>query len=234
MCSGGIFDYAHKKERLAEVELELGEPGVWDDPDKAQALGKERAALEAVVGTIDELDSGLADFTELLEMALEENDEDTLASLESDIESLESSLVALEFRRMFSGEMDANNCYLDIQAGSGGTEAQDWANMLLRMYLRWGERRGFKPELMEVRLSSFRVNTRLAGCVPKPVFIALCASRPLIRAIDVTPPLLRCLCRRKSTTILKLKSTLPMCARIPTEPAVPVVSTSTKPILRYV
>ncbi len=150
MCSGGIFDYAHKKERLAEVELELGEPGVWDDPEKAQALGRERAALEAVVGTIDELDSGLADFTELLELALEENDEDTLASLESDIESLESSLVALEFRRMFSGEMDANNCYLDIQAGSGGTEAQDWANMLLRMYLRWGERRGFKPELMEV------------------------------------------------------------------------------------
>jgi len=135
---------------LTEVELELGEPGVWDDPDKAQALGRERAALEAVVATIDELDSGLADFSELLELAVEENDEDTLTALEADVEALEGSLVALEFRRMFSGEMDANNCFLDIQAGSGGTEAQDWANMLLRMYLRWGERRGFKPELIEV------------------------------------------------------------------------------------
>ncbi|HCS26861.1 MAG TPA: peptide chain release factor 2 [Spongiibacteraceae bacterium] len=146
----GYLDYAHKKERLTEVELELGEPGVWDDPDKAQALGRERAALEAVVATIDELDSGLADFSELLELAVEENDEDTLTALEADVEALEGSLVALEFRRMFSGEMDANNCFLDIQAGSGGTEAQDWANMLLRMYLRWGERRGFKPELIEV------------------------------------------------------------------------------------
>ncbi len=135
---------------MTEVELELGEPGVWDDPDKAQALGRERAALEAVVATIDELDSGLADFSELLELAVEENDEDTLTALEADVEALEGSLVALEFRRMFSGEMDANNCFLDIQAGSGGTEAQDWANMLLRMYLRWGERRGFKPELIEV------------------------------------------------------------------------------------
>jgi peptide chain release factor 2 len=123
---------------------------VWDDPDKAQALGRERAALEAVVNTIDELDSGLSDFRELLELAVEENDEDTFAALEADVATLEGSLVALEFRRMFSGEMDANNCFLDIQAGSGGTEAQDWANMLLRMYLRWGERRGFKPELIEV------------------------------------------------------------------------------------
>lgn len=150
MCSGGIFDYAHKKERLTEVELELGEPSVWDDPDKAQALGRERAALEAVVHTIDELDGGLVDLSELIEMALEENDEDTLTSLEDDIAKLEASLNTLEFRRMFSGEMDASNCFLDIQAGSGGTEAQDWANMLLRMYLRWGERRGFKPELVEV------------------------------------------------------------------------------------
>ncbi|MFT5033465.1 MAG: peptide chain release factor 2 [Bermanella sp.] len=123
---------------------------MWDDPDKAQALGRERAALEAVVNTIDELDSGLSDFRELLELAVEENDEDTFAALEADVATLEGSLVALEFRRMFSGEMDANNCFLDIQAGSGGTEAQDWANMLLRMYLRWGERRGFKPELIEV------------------------------------------------------------------------------------
>ncbi len=123
---------------------------MWDDPEKAQALGRERAALESVVKTIDELDSGLADFSELLELAVEEKDEETFAALEADVEVLEASLEALEFRRMFSGEMDPNNCFLDIQAGSGGTEAQDWANMLLRMYLRWGERRGFKPELIEV------------------------------------------------------------------------------------
>jgi len=148
-CSGGIFDYANRKDRLAEVELELAEPGVWEDPERAQALGKERSALEAVVKTIDELDQGVTDNGDLLEMAREENDEDTLKAIESDIAKLESSLATLEFRRMFSGEMDANNAFLDIQSGSGGTEAQDWAEMLLRMYLRWGEDHGFKTELLE-------------------------------------------------------------------------------------
>ncbi len=147
---GGIFDYANKKERLTEVELELGEPSVWDDPARAQELGRERASLEAVVNTIDELDAGVADAEEFLEMAAEENDDDTLNAVQDDIEKLGRSLATLEFRRMFSGEMDANNCYLDIQAGSGGTEAQDWANMMLRMYLRWAEDKGFKAELVEV------------------------------------------------------------------------------------
>merc|ERR1711974_6810 len=121
--------------------------GVWDDPARAQELGRERASLEAVVATIDELDAGLTDASELLDMAAEENDEDTIAALEGDVERLEASLGKLEFRRMFSGEMDANNCYLDIQSGSGGTEAQDWANMVLRMYLRWAESHGFKTEI---------------------------------------------------------------------------------------
>lgn len=150
MCSGGIFDYANKKERLAEVELELGEPKVWDNPQRAQELGKERAALEIVVKTIEKMDSGLADASELLDMAVAEDDEDTASAVAADLDKLGQKLAELEFRRMFSGEMDANNAYLDIQSGSGGTEAQDWANMLLRMYLRWCEDKGFKAELVEV------------------------------------------------------------------------------------
>jgi len=146
----GYLDYDHKKERLTEVELELGEPSVWDDPNRAQELGKERSSLETVVLTIDTMSNGLSDIEELLEMALEEDDEDTVAEVESELKNLKAQLEKLEFRRMFSGDMDANNAFLDIQSGSGGTEAQDWANMVLRMYLRWGEDKGFKVELMEV------------------------------------------------------------------------------------
>ncbi len=149
-CSGGIFDYAGKKERLTEVELELAEPSVWDDPERAQELGRERSSLENVVATLENLEEGLADSVELLEMSAAEDDADSINSIVSDIDSLDKQLETLEFRRMFSGEMDQNNAFLDIQAGSGGTEAQDWANMLLRMFLRWGERRGFKTELLEV------------------------------------------------------------------------------------
>jgi peptide chain release factor 2 len=127
----------------------LGEPSVWDDPEKAQALGKERSSLEAVVKTIEDMDSGLADVAELLDMAVEEQDADTVEEVESELSGLKLLLEKLEFRRMFSGEMDENAAFLDIQSGSGGTEAQDWASMLLRMYLRWGERRGFKTELIE-------------------------------------------------------------------------------------
>ena len=148
-CSGGIFDFAVKQDRLKEVELELAEPSVWDDPEKAQALGRERASLEAVVSTIEVLDAGCNDASDLLDLAVEEDDEDTAQSVEQDLTGLESELEKLEFRRMFSGETDPNNAYLDIQAGSGGTEAQDWAEMLLRMYLRWGEDKGFKTTLVE-------------------------------------------------------------------------------------
>ena len=146
---GGIFDYANKKEELTEVELELAEPAVWDDPDKAQQLGKQRAALEGVVGVIDKLDVGIADAKDLLDMVIEDDDAEALESVDAEIAELESLLAVLEFRRMFSGEMDPNNAFLDIQSGSGGTEAQDWAEMLLRMYLRWGEAKGFKVDLME-------------------------------------------------------------------------------------
>jgi peptide chain release factor 2 len=123
---------------------------VWDNPQRAQDLGKERSALELVVRTIEKLDGGVDDTRALLEMAAEENDEAAVADIEHEISSLQKELEALEFRRMFSGEMDPNNAFLDIQAGSGGTEAQDWASMLLRMFLRWGERHGFKTELVEV------------------------------------------------------------------------------------
>ena len=148
-CLGGTFDYATKKERLAEVELELGDSGVWNDPERAQALGRERSSLESVVETIEALDAGIADARDLLDMAVEEDDADTVEDIRSEVGRLEERLAQLEFRRMFSGEMDPNNAYLDIQAGSGGTEAQDWAEILLRMYLRWADDKGFKTELVE-------------------------------------------------------------------------------------
>ncbi len=127
----------------------MEDPDVWNDPERAQSLGKERSTLEAVVLTLDLLGNGLADASDLLEMAVEEGDEDTVESVVTELDGYEKQVSELEFRRMFSGPMDANNAFLDIQSGSGGTEAQDWAEMILRMYLRWGEAKGFKTELME-------------------------------------------------------------------------------------
>ncbi len=146
---GGTFDYATKKERLEEVNRELESPELWNDPERAQAMGRERAQLEQIVGTVEALDGGLVDANELLELAASEDDADTAGEVTRDLDALEARLAELEFRRMFSGEMDAAPAFLDIQAGAGGTEAQDWAEMLLRMYLRWAERRGFDAELME-------------------------------------------------------------------------------------
>lgn len=147
---GGIFDFDVKKERLTEVGRELEAPEVWNDPENAQALGRERSSLELVVNTIETLETGLNDAKELLELAVEEQDEDTLVELNAELDELNNQLEVLEFRRMFSNEMDPNNAYLDIQSGSGGTEAQDWASMILRMYLRWGESKGFKTEVVEL------------------------------------------------------------------------------------
>jgi peptide chain release factor 2 len=129
---------------------ELEVPDVWSDPERAQALGRERAALETVVVTLEALGGSLDDAAELLEMAAAEGDAATVEAVAADLERYAGQVVELELRRMFAGEADPSNAFLDIQAGSGGTEAQDWAEMLLRMYLRWGERRGFKTELMEV------------------------------------------------------------------------------------
>ena len=147
---GGIFDYAEKAERLVEVERELAEPKVWDKPEHAQELGRERVTLERVVFTLDKLSQRLTDASQLLDLAADEDDVDTATAVQADVAGAEAQLADLEFRRMFAGEMDPNNAFLDIQSGSGGTEAQDWAEMLLRMYLRWGERRGFNPQLLEV------------------------------------------------------------------------------------
>ncbi|MCD4865010.1 MULTISPECIES: peptide chain release factor 2 [Pseudomonas] len=146
----GYLDYDLKKDRLVEVERELEDPAVWNKPEYAQNLGRERALLAQVVGTLDELNGGLADASDLLEMAAEEEDQSAVDDVAAEVERLRGILEKLEFRRMFSGEMDPNNCYLDIQAGSGGTEAQDWANMLLRMYLRWADQHGFSAEIVEL------------------------------------------------------------------------------------
>jgi peptide chain release factor 2 len=146
---GGIFDFDNKSERLVEVLRELENPKIWDKPELAQALGKERGQLEIVVNTIRDLEQGMSDAQELLAMAVEENDEATVDTVVDDLADFEKRVADLEFRRMFSGEMDANNAFLDIQSGSGGTEAQDWASMIERMYLRWGEAKGFKTELIE-------------------------------------------------------------------------------------
>ena len=146
---GGIFDFDTKSERLIEVSRELEDPGVWNEPERAQELGRERARLEEVVETLSTMDAGLRDAAELLALAAEEQDDDTLQSVVADLDRMEREVEGLEFRRMFSGEMDEANAFLDIQAGAGGTEAQDWAEMLLRMYLRWAERRGFKTEIIE-------------------------------------------------------------------------------------
>jgi peptide chain release factor 2 len=146
---GGIFDFDTKSERLVEVLRELENPKIWDKPEEAQALGKERGQLEVIVNTINSLERGLTDAEELLMMAIEENDEETVDIVVKDLAEFEKNVAGLEFRRMFSGQMDANSAFLDIQSGSGGTEAQDWASMIERMYLRWGERKGFKTELIE-------------------------------------------------------------------------------------
>lgn len=147
---GGIFDFDSKKERLEEVDRELEVPDVWNDPARAQVLGKERAALARVVDTLANMAQGLDDNADLLAMAAEEDDEDSVAAIDRDVAEFEKQIGDLEFRRMFSGEMDESNAYLDIQSGAGGTESQDWASILLRMYLRWGDRRGFKTEVMEL------------------------------------------------------------------------------------
>lgn len=147
--SGGIFDFETKQQRLEEVSQLLEDPNIWNDNERSQKLGKERRELEFVINNILKVDNGLRDARDLFEMAREENDDDTLLSVAADSTEIEGIVEQMEFRRMFSNAMDSNNCFIDIQSGSGGTEAQDWASMLLRMYLRYCERRGFKVEVLE-------------------------------------------------------------------------------------
>ena len=146
---GGIFDYDLKKERLEEVLRELEDPTIWNDQSRAQAMAKEKGELENVINVLEGLSNQLEDAQAMLDLAVEAEEEEMLADVQAELDTAEEELAKLEFRRMFSNPMDPNPCYVEIQAGSGGTEAQDWASMLLRMYLRWIERHGFKAELME-------------------------------------------------------------------------------------
>ena len=138
-----------KSERLAVVARELEDPKIWDDPPRAQELGKEKKQLDGIVGTITGLDAGLGDSRELFELARAEGDDATLSAVRDDVAKLAKTVADFEFRRMFNNPMDPANCFIDIQAGSGGTEAQDWASMLLRMYLRYCERKGYRAEVLE-------------------------------------------------------------------------------------
>ena len=147
---GGIFDYAGRKERLEEIDLTLSDPDAWNDRDAAESLARERAALEKSVTVLEGLAVALTDATELAEMAAADGDGEALDDIDGDLRAVERDLADLEFRRMFDDDVDPSNAYLEIQAGSGGTEAQDWAEMLLRMYLRWGEKRGFGTEVVDV------------------------------------------------------------------------------------
>jgi peptide chain release factor 2 len=135
--------------RLNEVNAALENPSVWNEPKRAQELGREKRTLETVVQTIDHLSSQLADNSELYEMAKLDGDADSLAHIEQDAAKLAQTVGALEFRRMFNNPADPSNCFIDIQAGAGGTEACDWASMLLRQYLKYCERKGFSAEVME-------------------------------------------------------------------------------------
>jgi len=140
---GGIFDYDAKALKLKEVESALEDPTVWNNPKRAQDLGREKKALEDVVLVLDRLTTELSDNSELFEMSRDEGDEDGIATIEAEAAQLAAEVEKLEFRRMFNQPADPNNCFLDIQAGAGGTEACDWASMLLRQYLRYAERKGF-------------------------------------------------------------------------------------------
>ncbi len=144
-----FLQFDEKQERLTEVCALSENPDIWNDAKRAQELGRERKLLEGVVLGLDKIKQDLSDADELFEMAKAENDEESLLATASDIQDIEKRVAAMEFRRMFSHAMDPNSCFIDIQAGSGGTEAQDWASILLRMYLRYAERKGFQVEILE-------------------------------------------------------------------------------------
>ncbi len=205
-------------------------------------MGKERSTLEEIVTTIDQLEQGLEDVSGLLELAVEADDEETFNETIAELEVLDGKLGQLEFRRMFSGEYDRANCYLDLQAGSGGTEAQDWASMLLRMYLRWAESRGFKTEIIEesdgdvagLKSATVKilVNMPSVGYVLKLAYTVWYVKAHLIRAVAAIPLSVQPLSIQKLMTILILKLTRQTCVLTFTVHPVRVVSTSTKQNLR--
>ena len=146
---GGIFDFEAKEKRLAALSLEQEDPKLWQNQQRAQEIGREKKTLEAVVETLRRVGAGISDTSELFELARAEGDDATLLGISADTEKLKSEVAALEFRRMFSNPLDPNSCFMDIQAGAGGTEAQDWASMLLRMYLKYCDKKGLRAEILE-------------------------------------------------------------------------------------
>ncbi len=146
---GGIFDFDKKSEKLEQVNQEMEDPSIWNDQKRAQEMGKEKKALEGVVLVLEKAKGDLADARDLFDMAREEGDDDTLEAVAGDLDAIQKIIEGMEFRRMFNNPMDHASCFIDIQAGAGGTEAQDWASMLLRQYLRYCERKGFKAEILE-------------------------------------------------------------------------------------
>jgi peptide chain release factor 2 len=150
MNLGGIFEFETKCKRLLEIDQQLEDPSLWDQREKTQSLGRERSKLLASIEMLQNLQRRLTDAQSFLVLAEEENDEAVLQDVTGEVAMLEKEIAGLEFQRLFPGEMDANSAYMDIQSGSGGTEAQDWAEMLQRMYLRFGERRGFRVEIISI------------------------------------------------------------------------------------
>lgn len=146
---GGIFDFDKKSEKLEQVNQEMEDPSIWNDQKRAQEMGKEKKALEGVVLVLEKAKADLLDARDLFDMAREEGDDDTLEAVGGDLDAIQKIIEGMEFRRMFNNPMDHASCFIDIQAGAGGTEAQDWASMLLRQYLRYCERKGFKAEILE-------------------------------------------------------------------------------------
>ena len=153
MRFGGLFDGDHALEQLEELSRELSDPAVWNSPERAQDLGRQQAKYLEVVNLLKTVSQKLQDASDWLSLAQEESaqeksDTEALLTVESELNDIAKILEAQSFKRMFNHPFDSGNCYLDVQAGSGGTEAQDWADMLLRMYLRWSEHRGFKTTVM--------------------------------------------------------------------------------------
>jgi len=146
---GGRFDVESKEDELRELNARIEDPTLWDHPEEAQSLMQNRARLEHVLKTWHDADLALEDASTLFEMGTEENDRDSQIEAVEGLSAVQSEIEKLELAQMLGGENDAESAFLDINAGSGGTEAQDWAEMLLRMYLRWAEKKGFKTELME-------------------------------------------------------------------------------------
>ncbi|MEE1340629.1 MAG: peptide chain release factor 2 [Succinivibrionaceae bacterium] len=146
----GYLDLSTKKERLEEVELMLADANVWSDKEKFQAISKEKISLEDLINSCNEVSQNLEDVKEFVSLLKEDPDEDMYTETLNLLDKVDQKLKSLEFKRMFSNPLDINDCYMDIQSGSGGTEAMDWANMILRMYLKFADKQGFKTEVIEM------------------------------------------------------------------------------------